>query len=77
MQPQPNELIFQAIVGRALVDADYRSRLVTPDDEAQIAALVEGGMSAEDAQRLLPQLNAAATAVNELSQNFGIVPYAA
>ena len=34
-------------------------------------------MSAEDAQRLLPQLNAAATAVNELSQNFGIVPYAA
>jgi hypothetical protein len=77
MQPQPNGRIFEAIVGRALLDADYRSRLTTQNEEAQIAALMEAGLSEADASALLPQLNEAAGAVNGLAESFRVSPYAA
>jgi hypothetical protein len=77
MQPQPNGRIVEAIVGRALLDADYRSRLTTQNDEVQIAALMEAGLSEVDARALLPQLNEAAAAVNSIAESFGVLPYAA
>jgi hypothetical protein len=77
MQPQPSERIYEAIVGRALLDADYRSRLTTQNEEVQIAALMEAGLSEADASALLPQLNEAAAAVNGFAESFRVTPYAA
>lgn len=69
MNPEPAGRSFEIIVGRALVDAEYRARLTSSDEAEQVAALVEAGLSEAEAGTVLPQLNAAAEAVRNLAEH--------
>jgi hypothetical protein len=79
MQPEPTGRSFEIIVGRALVDAEYRTRLTSSDEEEQVVALMEAGLSEAAARGVLPQLNEAAAAIQNLADNefFGVNPRAA
>jgi hypothetical protein len=79
MQPDPTGRSFEIIVGRALIDAEYRTRLTSSDEEDQVAALMEAGLSEAEARAVLPQLNDAATAIRNLAENefFRVDPRAA
>ena len=77
-QPATDEPdLFSHIVGRALMDHDFRVQLVEGDDETRVAALEAAGLSTTQANEVLPTLEAAVSAVDAFAGEFGIRPYAA
>jgi hypothetical protein len=57
---------FSHIIGRALIDPTYRDRLMGSSDRDQVAAMVEGGLTLEQANQVLPQLQAAVESITAL-----------
>jgi hypothetical protein len=74
-----NQDPFSEIVGRALIDHGYRDRLMTANDEDQVAAMVDAGLTPEQAQDALPTLREAVNSIKALHEHpvFGPVKSAA
>jgi hypothetical protein len=65
---------FAEVIGRALIDPDYRDALITGSDQEKIDALTQVGITAEEAKAVLPFLDDARSAMNSLATHdaFGI-----
>jgi hypothetical protein len=65
---------FADLVGRALMEPEYRDTLVTGSDEEKLAALKDAGLTEAQAEDVLPLLQAATTALNDLAGHdaFGV-----
>ena len=74
-----NQDPFSEIIGRALIDHNYRDRLMTGNDEEQVAAMREAGLTEEDANRVLPALQQAVESITALHGHpvFGVRTFAA
>jgi hypothetical protein len=70
-----DEAKFHALLGKALIDADFRSRLLDANLRLQAEALKEVGIEATD--DVLGQLNKSADEVRRLAETFGVAPAAA
>jgi len=62
-----DESPFHAMLGKALVDADFRARLMDPEQQAD--ALSSIGI--EPTREVLNELNQSIEALSQLSQAFG------
>lgn len=65
---------FADLVGRALMEPEYRDRLVGGSDEEKLTALRDAGLSQTEAEDVLELLVAAASAVDDLASHdaFGV-----
>ena len=64
-----NQDPFSEIIGRALIDHKFRERLMNGGDEEQKAAMVDAGLSAEQAAEVLPELQAAVDSIKALHRH--------
>jgi hypothetical protein len=67
--PNGNESDFHKVLGRALVDIDFRGELTSGDEGRQSAALESLGIEATPEK--LKELNASIDALQRLSGSFG------
>ena len=70
---------FSEIIGRALLDDGFRGRLMGGNNADQKAAMVDAGLTPEQADEVLPELHDAVEAIRALHGHevFGLVKPAA
>ena len=67
--PNDQQDPFSEIIGRALIDPQFRERLWNGDDEEQKAAMVDAGLTAEQAAEVLPTLQEAVSSIRALYEH--------
>ena len=65
---------FAEILGRAMLEPDYRDGLRTGSDGDKVELMMNAGLSHQQAEEVLPLLNVAIVAVDELAGHdaFGV-----
>jgi hypothetical protein len=74
MQEPESRDPFAEIVGRALIEPGYRDTLITGSDQDKISALIDAGLTQAQAKKVLPLLDKATSALNDLAGDdaFGV-----
>lgn len=60
---------FSEVIGRALIDHTYRDLLMGGDRDDQVKAMMDAGLSEDEAHRVLPQLRTAVDSIRALYEH--------
>ena len=71
---QPYRDPFADLLGRALMEPEYRDKLVLGSRDEKLAALRDAGLTEQQAEEVLPLLDEATQALNDLAGHraFGV-----